>query len=91
MKSTSTTPQGTTRRAAMKGGIGLASLAATGTRAVLPTAAATASVTVMTDAAQAQQAAASPWSLTQPATGVLMHPDYARTIAQMAYVWGGRW
>jgi hypothetical protein len=26
--------------------------------------------------------------VTEPATGILMHTDYARTIAQMAYVWG---
>jgi hypothetical protein len=29
-----------------------------------------------------------PSNLTQPATGIAMHPEYARTIAQMAYVWG---
>lgn len=27
-------------------------------------------------------------SLTQPAADVLMHPEYARTIGRMAYVWG---
>jgi len=27
-------------------------------------------------------------NLTQPATGVQMHPDYARTIAATAYLWG---
>jgi hypothetical protein len=26
--------------------------------------------------------------VTEPATGIVMHPDYARTVAQMAYVWG---
>jgi hypothetical protein len=26
--------------------------------------------------------------VTEPATGIVMHPNYARTIAQMAYVWG---
>src|SRR3954468_5403585 len=76
-----------TCRDAMKGGIGAASLAAMGTGAVVPIAATTASVAVTTDTAQAQQAPTSA-SIPQPATGINMHPDYARTIAQMAYVWG---
>jgi hypothetical protein len=31
---------------------------------------------------------ASPSEVTQPAAGVLMHPEYAKTIARTAYVWG---
>ncbi len=31
---------------------------------------------------------ASPAEVTQPATGVLMHPEYAKAIARTAYVWG---
>ena len=27
-------------------------------------------------------------SITQPATGAILHPDYAKTIAAMAYLWG---
>ena len=30
----------------------------------------------------------SPAEVTQPATGVLMHPEYAKAIARTAYVWG---
>ena len=30
----------------------------------------------------------SPTDVTQPATGVLMHPEYAKAIARTAYVWG---
>ena len=30
----------------------------------------------------------SPSEVTQPATGVLMHPEYAKAIARTAYVWG---
>jgi hypothetical protein len=74
------------RRDAMKGGIGAASLAAMGTGAAVP-AAVMASLAVTTDTVQSQPARASA-NITQPATGIVMHPDYARTIAQMAYVWG---
>src|SRR5262245_59154718 len=76
-----------TRRDMMKGGIGAASLAALGTGAAVPAAITTASAVTTTDTAQAQQAPAS-GPITQPATGIDMHPGYARTIAQMAYVWG---
>ncbi|UFQ02714.1 DUF1254 domain-containing protein [Pseudomonas fitomaticsae] len=37
--------------------------------------------------AKEQTQAASP-QITQPATGVVIHPEYARTIARMAYIWG---
>jgi hypothetical protein len=87
MTSKSADHQGATRRDALKGGIGAASLAALGTGAAVPTALTTASVAVVTGTAQAQEVV-TPAVVTQPATGVIMHPDYARTIAQMAYVWG---
>lgn len=74
------------RRAAMKSSLGAASLAALGTGAVVPAAILTASVVVTADLAQAQQDATP--QVTEPATGIVMHPGYARTIAQMAYVWG---
>jgi hypothetical protein len=70
------------RRDAMKGGIGAASLAALGNAAGVPAALSTASITA--DAAQQDSTS----QVTQPATGIVMHPGYARTIAQMAYVWG---
>jgi hypothetical protein len=79
--------QEVTRRDAMTGGIGAVSLAAMGSRAAVPAAIVTASVPVTAAMAQAQRVRASE-TLTQPATGIVMHPDYARTIAQMAYVWG---
>lgn len=34
------------------------------------------------------QAQVSPANLTQPASDVNMHPEYAKTVARMAYVWG---
>jgi hypothetical protein len=87
MKKTLVSHQDITRRGAIKGGIGAASLAAMGPGAALPAAITTASVAVTVDTAQAQRAPRSE-TLTQPATGIVMHAGYARTIAQMAYVWG---
>jgi hypothetical protein len=96
MKTDSMNHQDISRRAAMKGGIGAASLAL-GTGAVVPAAISTASVVATTDTAHAQaqaqgqaqaQASGGRWRVTEPATGIVMHADYARTIAQMAYVWG---
>lgn len=78
----------TTRRDALKGGIGAASLAALGTRTAPAVATFAASVTIATDTAQAEQVSTLDMNVTEPATGVVMQPDYARTIAQMAYVWG---
>src|SRR5262245_56318186 len=75
------------RRGAMKGGIGMASLAALGARAVVPAAVTATSVVLTTDTTQAQPARAFS-NITQPATGIVMHPEYAKTIARMAYVWG---
>lgn len=78
MKTISTGHLGTTRRDAMKGGIGAASLAAISG----------ATIAVTTGTARAEQASATTSNVTEPATGIVMQPDYARTIAQMAYVWG---
>jgi hypothetical protein len=75
------------RRDALKNGIGAALLTALGTRIAVPTALSTASIAI-TDKAHAQQPSATPPNTTEPATGIVMHADYARTIAQMAYVWG---
>ncbi|GGC68264.1 DUF1254 domain-containing protein [Chelatococcus reniformis] len=79
----------TTRRDAMKGSIGAATFAALG-GAAAPVAMSTASLIVTADAAQAKEpgTSAAPPQVTQPAMGVSMHPGYARTVAQMAYVWG---
>jgi hypothetical protein len=73
------------RRETMKGGIGAASLVAMSAGVAVPAAVLTVSVVAATDTGHAQQASSSE-QVTQPATGVLMHPGYARTIAQMAYV-----
>ncbi|UVF20475.1 DUF1254 domain-containing protein [Microvirga terrae] len=78
----------TTRRDALKGGLGAASLAALGARAAVPATVATAAAAVTAGTALGQEAPASSATVTQPATGIDMHPGYARTIAQMAYVWG---
>src|SRR5262245_35753112 len=78
---------GITRRDTIKGGIGAASLAATSARAVVPVAVAAASVVAAPRVAQARRAPVLA-SVTQPADGVDMHPGYARTISQFAYVWG---
>jgi hypothetical protein len=88
MKTTVVNQPNINRRDAMKGGVSAASLVALGAGAAAPVAVTTASVAVTTGTVQAQQAPASPSNVTQPATGVTMPPDYARTIAQMAYVWG---
>lgn len=36
----------------------------------------------------AEQAQATSSQITQPATDVVIHPEYAKTIARMAYIWG---
>jgi hypothetical protein len=76
-----------TRRSVMKVGIGAASLAARGVGPTVPVAATVASIVATTETARAQQASELQ-TLTQPTPGIIMHPDYARTIARMAYVWG---
>ncbi|MCP3472638.1 DUF1254 domain-containing protein [Bradyrhizobium sp. CCGUVB1N3] len=77
-----------TRRDAMKLGAGAGSLAAIGTGAAVPVTLSTASVLAATETAQAQSTKGAESVVTEPATGVTIHPEYARTIAQMAYVWG---
>jgi hypothetical protein len=86
MKKTLIDRRDITRRDAMKSGVGAASLAALGTGAAVPAAVSTAALVATADTSQAQQHASR--RVTEPATGILMHPDYARTIAQLAYVWG---
>ncbi|MVT68138.1 DUF1214 domain-containing protein [Bradyrhizobium pachyrhizi] len=90
MKTKPTTHEGTSRRDALKGGIGAASLAALGAGAAVPAAIATSAVAVGAGPAQARPSheGAMASRVTEPATGITMFPDYARTIAQMAYVWG---
>lgn len=81
MKPTTINQSGASRRDAIKSGIGVASLAAL-RAAALP-------ATVATGAAQAQHMSQDTGpDITEPATGIIMQSDYARTIAQMAYVWG---
>lgn len=38
--------------------------------------------------AQQSQRERTPAQITQPANGVNMHPEYARSVARMAYIWG---
>lgn len=77
------------RRDAMKAGASAASLAALRGSAAVPVAASAATIALAGTTAQAQSCNdAAMAGVTEPATGVTMHPDYARTIAQMAYVWG---
>src|SRR5262245_19789722 len=88
MKLPSINSIGCNRRDAMKSSFGAAALAAAGTRAVVPAAISSAPVVVAAGTVHAQQPSAKPSDPTQPATGVTMHPGYAKTMAQMAYVWG---
>jgi hypothetical protein len=76
-----------TRRDAMKGGLGAATLAAIGARAAVPAALAAVPAVAAAGAVQAETPPTQP-ELTMPATGIMMHPGYAKTIAQMAYIWG---
>jgi len=76
------------RRDAMKASIGAASFAALTSRAAVPVAVSTASVAATATTARAQQACPAAADVTEPATGIVMFPDYAKAIAQMAYIWG---
>jgi hypothetical protein len=87
MKTTLVNQPNINRRDAMKGGVSVTSLAALGGSAAVPAAVSATSVVVTADTARAQASGAMS-QVTEPATGIVMHPDYARTIAQMAYVWG---
>jgi hypothetical protein len=78
------------RRDAIKSCLAVSSFTAFGKGMALPVAATTASIASTAATAEAQQppAPSQTSAVTQPAMGVVMHPDYARVIAQMAYVWG---
>jgi hypothetical protein len=76
------------RRDAMRGGIGTAALAGLGSCATLPVGLTAASIAIAVDTAHAEEPSSAMSQVTQPAGGVLMTPGYAKTIAQMAYVWG---
>jgi hypothetical protein len=88
MKAALVNPLDINRRDAIKGGIGAASLAALSAGAVAPVAVSAAFVATTTEPVHAQEPTTPTPQLTQPATGIVMHPGYARTIAQAAYVWG---
>ncbi|WJH39386.1 DUF1254 domain-containing protein [Aliirhizobium terrae] len=75
------------RRDAMKGSLGATAFAAFAARPVLPLAISTIPLVAASGETIAQTAPAQ-GEITMPATGIMMHPGYARTIAQMAYVWG---
>ncbi len=87
MSKTIQSHQEVTRRDAMKGSFGAAALATFGARAGVPAVLAAAPIIATAGAVQAETSAVAA-ELTMPATGVTMHPGYARTIAQLAYVWG---
>jgi len=88
MTTTQSNEQAASRRDVMKGGIGAASLAAMSTAVALPAAVTTVTVAVTADTAHAEQSSSAAPKVTQPAPGILMHPGYAKAIAQMAYIWG---
>jgi len=71
-----------TRRDALRHGLGLASLAT-------PLTASGAAVAIAVSVAQAQQVPAprTAADITPPAPGVVMHPEYARAVGRMAYLW----
>ncbi len=75
------------RRDAMKASFGAATFAALGARTVAPVVVSAAPLIAAGGVVQAQTTASAP-DITMPATGILMQPGYAKTIAQMAYVWG---
>lgn len=88
MKNDRTNVQNVTRRNALGAGVGVASFLTVPTGLVAPaiSAATVATAVSVADAREASTPEAS--AITQPATGIVMQPDYARTIAQVAYVWG---
>jgi hypothetical protein len=87
MKAKLTNRADITRRDALKRGAEAATLAKLGAGAAFPVAA-TATALATTDTVNARQPASATPQVTQPATGILMTPGYAKTIAQTAYVWG---
>ncbi|WP_426611336.1 DUF1254 domain-containing protein [Bradyrhizobium sp. McL0616] len=80
------------RRDAMKGGVGAASLAAMTAGAAVPAAIATASVAVTTNAALAQTAGqkmpAPDIAAMSPPSDMLMTKDYVATMGRLTYLWG---
>src|ERR1700748_2669742 len=87
MKTTPMNQSKIDRRDAMKRGIGAAALAALGGGAAVSAALSTASILAAADTGNAHTPDTMS-RVTEPATGITMHAGYARTIAQMAYVWG---
>jgi|JRYD01.1.fsa_nt_gb hypothetical protein len=87
MKKPSKDDLGLNRRDTLMASIGAASLAAMGRGVAVPAAVTVAAVSTPTDSAQAQSAPPSE-GMAQPDKDVIMSADYARTIAQTAYVWG---
>src|SRR5690606_29059310 len=61
-----------------------------GANAAISTSITATSAVISADPARAEQGlpTTTQTEITQPATGILMQPGYAKTIAQMAYVWG---
>jgi hypothetical protein len=85
MKTTPINPK-TTRREAIKTGLGAASLATLSAGIMAPVAISTATVAIGNTASAEQVSHGI--AVTEPATGIVMFPDYARAIAQFAYIWG---
>jgi hypothetical protein len=83
----SMTSNGITRREAMKAGLGAASFAGLGAKTTVPILATAAPVAAIAGINQAQAATASA-EIPMPATGIVMSPGYAKTVAQLAYMWG---
>lgn len=77
------------RREAMQVGVGAIPLAALA-GATVPAAMSAASVVLSSPPAAAQQVPfpKSAADLTTPAMDVLMHPEYAKSVGRLAYVWG---
>ena len=90
MKSDQKNVHNVTRRNALGAGVGVASFLTAPTGLGAPAAISAATVATAVSVADAREASTPQASsaITQPATGIVMQPDYARTIAQVAYVWG---
>jgi hypothetical protein len=84
MKTTLRNQPDVNRRDVMRGGIGAATLA-TMAGGTVPAALSSASVVLTADPVSAHQDSL---QVMQPATGIVMQVGYAKTIAQLAYVWG---
>ncbi len=84
------TPNSLSRRDVIKSGVAAASLPKLAAGAALPAAASAAAMAATTSVANAQQVATpiTVADVQMPATGIQMHPEYAKVIAQKAYIWG---